>query len=143
MEPFTEVEDRGPHQDHYCHQRKYRQQVAVSLDVSTRSLKTHGLSSSAGAAEQFAIGLSSSIPKQLNDGCIPLVRAGLSEMARGRGAQFRPETLSALAMVPPHEPTEPNTTLNAVIKIEGIIPKFDLILPLPAMGNIEWVRRDD
>jgi hypothetical protein len=83
VEPFTEVEDRGPHQDHYCYQRKYRQQVAVSLDVSTRSLKTHGLSSSAGDAEQFAIGLGGSIPKQLNDGCIHLVRAGLSEMARG------------------------------------------------------------
>ena len=104
VQTFTEVKDRRPHQDHNCHQREYRQQVAVSLDVSTRSLKTHGLSSSAGAAEQFAIGLSGSIPKQLNDGCIQLVRAGLSEMARGGGLNFRPETLSALAMVPPHEP---------------------------------------
>jgi hypothetical protein len=73
VEPFTEVEDRGP-------------QVAVSLDVSTRSLKTHGPSSSAGAAEQFAVGLSGSILEQLNDGCILLVRADLSEMARGRNS---------------------------------------------------------
>ena len=143
MEPFTEVEDRGPHQDHYCHQRKYRQQVAVSLDVPTRSLKTHGLSSSAGAAEQFAIGLSGSIPKQLNDGCIQLVRAGLSEMARGGGLNFVLKRFQRLQWFRRTNPTEPNTTLNAVIKIEGIIPKFDLILPLPAMGNIEWVRRDD
>jgi len=88
VEPFTEVEDRGPHQDHYGHQRKYRQQVAVSLDVSTRSLKTHGPSSSAGAAEQFAVGLSGSILEQLNDGCILLVRADLSEMARGEELNF-------------------------------------------------------
>jgi hypothetical protein len=51
-------------------------------------LKTHGPSSSAGAAEQFAVGLSGSILEQLNDGCILLVRADLSEMARGEELNF-------------------------------------------------------
>jgi hypothetical protein len=73
IETFTEVEQRGPHQDHNCHQREYRQQIAVFLDVATRNLKTHGHSSSAGDEEQFAVGLSGSIPKALNDGALALV----------------------------------------------------------------------
>jgi hypothetical protein len=64
-------------------------------------------------------------------------------MARGGGLNFVLKRFQRLQWFRRTNPTEPNTTLNAVIKIEGIIPKFDLILPLPAMGNIEWVRRDD
>jgi hypothetical protein len=43
VDAFTEVVNPGCHNEHNCHDREYRQQVAVPLEVSTLDVKMHGL----------------------------------------------------------------------------------------------------
>jgi hypothetical protein len=47
VDAFTEVVDPGSHDEHDCHDREYRQQIAVPLD-GRMDVNTHGLSPLAG-----------------------------------------------------------------------------------------------
>jgi hypothetical protein len=51
MDAFTEVVNPGPQDDHDCHNREYRQQIAVPLD-GRMDMNTHGLVSSGGSSDQ-------------------------------------------------------------------------------------------
>jgi hypothetical protein len=65
VEAFTEVDDSESHQGHHCREREYRQQVAVSLNVSILDMKTHGLSSFPGSTDQSAVESRGSIPEHI------------------------------------------------------------------------------